>query len=116
MTLTLWELRSSVRDEMMIDKNWRIWTDRVVDEKINEAISKLVSDVAHIQKYFEIELKDSKQRTLEFFEIHKPCIVCFASYLLFSMPSDSRNMEKANFKMQKYIENLKILLNKICKK
>lgn len=114
MTLNLWELRVSVRNEMMIDKNWRIWSDSIVDEKINNAISRLISDVWHIQKYFEPELKETSQNTAELFYIHKPCIVMYTSYLLFSMPSDSRNMEKANFKLQKYTEELKTLMNKIC--
>lgn len=113
MSLQLWELRQSVRQDMMIDKNWRIWGDKIIDDKINNAISKLIWDLAHIRVYTELELKDTPQVTLELFEIHKPCIVTYASYLLFSMPSDARNIEKANFKLQSYIEQLKILMNKI---
>ena len=113
MKLKLWELRVSVRNEMMIDKNWRIWSDSVVDDKINSAISKLIWDVSHIQRYFEPRLVDTNQSTLELYHIHKDCIVTYASFLLFSMPSDWRNMEKANYKKQLYEENLRTLLNQI---
>ena len=57
-------LRASVRNEIMIDKNWRIWNDTVVDEKINSAISKLIWDVSHIQQYFEVPLVQQNQETL----------------------------------------------------
>lgn len=113
MTLNLWMLRASVRNEIMIDKNWRIWNDAVVDEKINSAILKLIWDVSHIQQYFEVPLVQQNQETLELYEIHKDCIVTRTAYLLFSMPSDWRNIEKAQYKKQRYEEELRNLLNKI---
>lgn len=115
MSLNLWELRSCVRQDMMIDKNWRIWSDSTVDNAINSAISKLIWDVAHIQKYNEKKLVDNNDYTIELYEIHKNCIVLWASYLLFSMPSDARNVEKANFKKVRYLEELRILFQKIIK-
>lgn len=115
MSLNLWELRSFVRSDMMIDKNWRIWSDSIVDNAINSAISKLIWDLSHIQKYIEKKLIDSNDYTLELYEIHKNCIVSWSSYLLFSMPSDARNIEKANFKKNRYLEELRILFQKIIK-
>ncbi len=111
--LKLQDLQASVRNDMMIDKNGRIWNDTTVKNAINSAISKLISDVNHIQVYFEIELVEPQQETLELFDIHKNCIVTYASYLLFSQPSDSRNVEKAQYKKLRYEEELRTLFQKL---